>query len=174
MLLDLALESLVLAASHVCELDPLGSRGSLGVEEDRQVIARGDPLTERSSEFDAVVDRRGTERHERDDIDGPDAGVLPGVGFHVDLVDGGHHEALERLRHGTVLTGHREHRPVVAGVAGPVEQIHAVTGLDGLGEPVDDVEPATLGDVRHRFDQHPTMLVRGGARRRVRAHGSRP
>ena len=66
--------------------------------------------------------------------------------------------AVDRL----VLAGHREHRPVVARVARPIEQEDAVArlDLDGLRHPVDDVEPAALRDVRDGFDQHPTMLVR--------------
>ncbi len=37
---DLALEALVLAAPDIGQLDPLGSRGGVGVQEDRQVEAR--------------------------------------------------------------------------------------------------------------------------------------
>ena len=49
-LADLRLEALVLAAADVGELDPFRSERRVGVEEDRQVEARGDPLPEAAGE----------------------------------------------------------------------------------------------------------------------------
>ena len=72
---------------------------------------------------------------------------------------GGLDEALEGVAHRPVLAGDREHRAVVAGIARPVEQGHAADRGDRLGHPVDDIEPATFGHVRDRFDQHVLMLA---------------
>ena len=85
--------------------------------------------------------------------------MLAGVGVHVDLVDRGRDQALQGVHDRPVLAGHREDRAVVARVARPVEEVDAVAGRDRLGQPVDDVEPAALGDVRDGFDQHATMLA---------------
>ena len=38
------------------------------------------------------------------------------------------------------------------------------TERDGVGQPVDDVEPPALRDVGHGFDEHVTMLRRRPAR----------
>ena len=70
------------------------------------------------------------ERDERDDVDRADPRVLAGVHVHVDVVDGRRDEPLEGLGHRVVLAGDREDRPVVAGVAGPVEQ--ATPGTRGM------------------------------------------
>ena len=88
----------------------------------------------------------------------PIRGCSPACDVHVDLVDRGRHQPLERVADRAVLAGHREHRAVVARVARPVEQVHAGTRLDRLGQPVDDLEPPALGDVRDGLDQHPSML----------------
>ena len=57
-LVDLGLQPLVLAAPDVGELHPLGSRGRLRIEVDREVEAGRDPLAERPGERDAIVHRR--------------------------------------------------------------------------------------------------------------------
>ena len=85
--------------------------------------------------------------------------MLALVGVHVDLVDRSGDEPLQRIGDRPVLTGHREDRPVVAGVARPVEQRDAGRRADGLGEPVHDVKATSLGHVRNRLDQHGLMLL---------------
>ena len=99
--------------------------------------------------------------------------MLAGVAVHVDLVDRDLDQPLERVGDRIVLAGDREHRPVVAGVARPVEQEDALAGLDRARHPVDDIEAAALRDVRDGFDQHLTMLVRRRSVRGLSAHGRR-
>ena len=48
---------------------------------------------------------------------------------------------------------------MVAGVARSIEQEDPWTGLDGFRQPVDDIEPAALGDIGDGLDQHARMLV---------------
>ena len=153
-LVDLGLEALVLAAPDVGQLLPVGAPRGPGVEVHRQLEAGRDALPEGVRQGDAVVHRRRPERDERDDVDRTDAWVLAVVGVHVDVVDGGRDEPLEGLAHGRMLAGDGEHRAVVAGVARAVEQPRAVDRRDGVGHPVDHVEPPPLGDVRDRLDQH--------------------
>jgi hypothetical protein len=88
-----------------------------GVE--NQVSARPAPSELRAW---ASVHRRRRQRHERDDVDGPDARVLTGVLIHVDLVDRRDDQPLEGVADGAVLAGQREDGSVVAGVARPVEE----------------------------------------------------
>ena len=99
------------------------------------------------------------ERHERDDVDGPDARVLAGVLVHVDLVD----RDLERAARGPPRP--RPCSPAIvntdrlwlASLVRSSRKTPSPLG-DGLRQPVDDVEPAALGDVRDGFDQHASML----------------
>ena len=105
-LADLGLQALVLAAPDVGELDPVAAPRRLGVEVDRQVEALGDPRPERPGQLDRLVHRRVGQRHERDDVDGPDPGVLAPVLVHVDLADRRRDELLEG-----VATRRRPARP---------------------------------------------------------------
>ena len=170
-LLDLVLEPLVLTAPDVGQLHPLGACRGVRVQEDREVEAGRDPGAELARHLDGVVHRRRAERHERDDIDGPDARVLAGVAVHVDLVDRDLDQPFEGVGDRIVFAGDGEDRPVVAGVARPVEQEDAVAGLDGARHPVDDIEASALRHVRDGFDQHLTMLVRRRSVRAPSAHG---
>ena len=165
-LVDLGLEPLVLPTSDVGELLAVRPRGGPGVEEDREVEPRRDPFSEGARQGDAVVDRRRGERDERDDVHRADARVLADVAVHIDLVDGRGDQPLQRLGHRAILAGEREHRPVVAGIARPVEQVGLRHGPDGIGEPVDDIESTALRDVGDGFDQHPSMLSLRRVRRR--------
>ncbi len=89
--------------------------------------------------------------------------------IHVDLVDRGCDEAFQRVGDSGVVAGHREDRPVVTCVTRPVEERDLGYGCDGVGEAVDDVDPATLGDVGHGLDEHALMLpARDGWDRAVR------
>ncbi len=144
---DLELEALVLPAPHVGQPLPFLAGGRARVQVDRQVEPLGDPGPECPGDLDAFVDRGGAERDERDHVDRADPWVLALVGIHVDVVDGRRDEPFEPLGHGVMLAREREHRTVVAGVAGPVEQVHARDRGDGIGHPVDDVEAASLGHV---------------------------
>ena len=166
-LVDLGLETLVLTPAHVRQALAVGPQRGLRVEVHRQLEAGRDPLAEGAREVDDVVDGGRAERDERDDVDRPDPRVLALMGVHVDLVDRSGDQALEGRRDGLVLAGDREHRAVVARVARPVEQAARRARSDGLGQPVDDVEPAALGDVRDGLDQHPLMLVRLRSRQAV-------
>ena len=164
-LTDLLLEPLVLTAPNVGQALAVGASSGASVEVDGQVEARRDPLPEASGEVDHLVHGRRPERDEGDDVDRADARMLTLVGVHVDLVDRRCKEPLERLADRGVLAGHREDRAVVAGVARAVEEGDLGDGRDRIGKPVDDVDPAALGDVRDRLDEHPLMLL-GAARRR--------
>ena len=128
---------------------------------------------ERAGELHAVVHRRVAQRDERDDVDGADPRVLAAVLLHVDVGDGLLHEPLQARGHGVVLAGDGEHRAVVAGVRGAVEQEDAGDRGQGVGEPLDHVEATALGDVGHAFDEHVPMLQAragaGGARARAAA-----
>jgi hypothetical protein len=99
-LADLVLEALVLTAAELGELDPFGPGRGLGVEEHRQVEALGDAPPERASERDGLLHGRAGERHERDDIRGPDPWMLAVVLLHVDFVDRYGHRPLECLGDG--------------------------------------------------------------------------
>jgi hypothetical protein len=57
----------------------------------------------------------------------------------------------------------------MAGVTGSIEQVDTADRLDGGRHPINDVPPATLGNVRDGLDEHPEMLVRATARRWVAA-----
>jgi hypothetical protein len=70
--------------------------------------------------------------------------VLALVGIHVDLVDGGGDQALQRVADRLVLAGHREHGSVVARIARAVEQCDARHRREGVREAVDDVEATPL------------------------------
>ena len=61
--------------------------------------------------------------------------------------------------HRLMLARQREDRAVVAGVARPVKEIHAVDRFEGSRQPVNDLEPAALGHVRDGLDEHPSMLA---------------
>ena len=83
----------------------------------------------------------------------PIRGCSPVWALHVDLVDRGTDEPLEGVGDGAGRPGQGEDRAVVAGVAGPVEEVDAGDRADRRREPFDDVEPATLGDIRDRLDE---------------------
>ena len=167
-------QALVLAAAHVGELDPIGPGGGPGVEIDRDLEPIGDAGGERPGEVDAVVHRGLAERHERDDVDGPDPRVLAALGLHVDGLDGDGHRGLERVGHPLGLAGEGQDRPVVAGVTGPVEEMHAGRAGDGCRQTIDDVRPPALTEVRDGFDEprHAGIVTR--RRGRGRSLGHRP
>ena len=166
---DLGLQALVLAATDVGELHPIGPPRRPGVEVDRQVEALGDAGAEAPGELDRLVHRRVPERDERDDVDRADPGVLARVLVHVDVADGGRDERLEGGRDRARRTRDREDGAVVAGVARPVEEVDAGHRRHRAREPVDDVEPTPFGDVRDRFDQAVGQVVRERAHRGHRA-----
>ena len=162
MLGDLRLEPLVLAAAHVRELHAVRTRGGLGVQVDGDPVAAGDPGRELAGQLHARVHGRVAERHERDDVDGADPRVLAGVRVHVDVLDRLRHEPFQAGGDRAVLARDREHRAVVAGVRGAVEEEHVRRRGQGVGEALDDVEAATLGDVGHGLDEHQPMLQASG------------
>ena len=88
-------------------------------------------VAEAAGELDAVVHRRVAERDERDDVDRADARVLALVASMSMSSIARRDQRLEAVADRVVLAGQREHRPVVARVARPVEQEHAVGRGDG-------------------------------------------
>jgi len=78
--------------------------------------------------------------------------VLALVATHVhDLVgrvDERQGSALDRVS----FAGEREHRSVVVRIARPVQETHPGGVSDDPREPVDDVESASLADVRYALD----------------------
>ena len=78
-----------------------------------------------------------------------------------------------RRETGAGRPGDGQHGAVVAGVARPVEEVDAGDRRDRAGEPVDDVEPSPLGDVRDRFDQAVGEVVGERAHRGHRATAGR-
>ena len=66
--------------------------------------------------------------------------MLAALDFHVDRLDSDRHRGLERLGHPFGLAGHGQNRPVVAGVTGPVEEVHAGRAGDGCRQTIDDVD----------------------------------
>ena len=150
---DLGLEPFVLAAADVRQLDPVGARRGRSVEIDGHFEAIRDPPAEGAGHLDAVVDRGLAERHERNDVDRPDARMLAPVHLHVDLMDGDRHRPFEGLGDGLGLSGDRQDASVVAGVHRAIEQKCAANTLHRVGESLDDVEPSTLAEIGHRFDE---------------------
>ena len=152
---DLGLEALVLAAPDVGQLDPLGPRAP--PRRRGRPAGRSGPRSARrtsrasSTQSSIVV---VAERHERDDVDRADPRVLAGVRVHVDLVDRRRRRAARARR-----------RPAPCSPASVnTERLWLASlvrsrrwtlghGLDRVGQPVDDVEAASLGDVRDGFDQ---------------------
>ena len=187
---DLIAESLVLPAAYVGQAHPVRAASGVGIEEDGDVVALRDALGETVREFDAVVHRRVTERHDRHDVDRPDSRVLTLVRVQIDERDRLGDQPVQGDEHRLMLARQREDRAVVAGVARPVKEIHAVDRFEGSRQPVNDLEPAALGHVRDGLDEHPSMLAprptREGAngafdrlgatcrRRRPRSGRSRP
>ena len=164
-------EPLVLAAPDVGQLLAVRTRRRPGVQVDRDPEPLGHPGAEVPGQPDAVVDRRLAERHERHDVDRPDPRVLPGLALHVDRLDGHGDGRLERAADRLRVAGQGQHAPVVAGVARPVQEVDAGRARDGRGEPVDDLHPPTLAEVRDRFDQppHRPIVTGTGTRRRTSA-----
>ena len=150
---DLHLQALVLPAAHVGESLPLRSRRGGGIQVDRKVEPPGDSRTELASKPDALGEGRVPERHEWDHIDRTDPRMLAGVLLHVDLVDGDGHRTLQGLHHRPGFARERQHTPVVAGIARPVEEVHAGRARHGGGELLDNVQPAALGEVGHGFNE---------------------
>jgi hypothetical protein len=150
---DLDLQPLVLAAPDIGQLDPIGAASSLGIEVDREVEALGDPARKRPSQLDRLVHRRVAEGDEGNDVDRPDPGMLTRVLVHVDLADRARDQAFQRLGDGAGRPSKREHRAIVARIARPIEEMNAIDRADRRRQPIDDVETATLGYVRNRFDE---------------------
>ena len=86
----------------------------------------------------------------------PIRGCSPACVLHVDLVDGGGDEAIERVGHGRGLTGEREDTAVVARVARPVEEVHP---RHGAGSRRRAVRPRRAGGPRSRW----ARIRRGGS-----------
>ena len=63
-----------------------------------------------------------------------------------------------------MLAGQREDRAVVTGVARPIQQVHTVDRVEGGRQPVHDLKPAALTDIRDGLDEHLSMLASVGAR----------
>ena len=153
------LQALVLAATQVGQLDPVRPRGGRGVQVDREVEAGGDAAAEVAGEADALLQRRLAERHERDDVDGADPGMLPGLLLHVDLAEGDRDQPLQRVGHWPGLPRQGEDAAVVGRIARPVEEVRAGHRLQRRGQPVDHLEPAALGHVGHGFDERHGAIV---------------
>ncbi len=150
---DLGPEPLVLRFPDVGQDDPLGARGGLGIEVDGQLEALGDMGTEAARQLDALLHGRLAERHEGDDVDGPDAWVLALVLLHVDPGDGDLDRRLHRHRDGLGLTGEGQHAPVMVDIRRPVEEVDVRRGGHGGGQRVDDLGPASLAEVGDALDQ---------------------
>ena len=117
------------------------------------------PVGEAVRELDAVVHRRVTERHDRHHVHRTDPRVLALVRVQVDQRDRLGDQPVEGREHRLMLAGQREDRAVVAGVARPIQQVHAVDRVEGGRQPVHDLEPTALGHVRDGLDEHPSMLA---------------
>ena len=106
--------------------------------------------------------------------------MLPGLLLHVDLAQGNGDQPLQRIADRAVLAGQREDAPVVGRVAGPVEEVCAGHRFQRRGQPVDNLEPAALGDVRDGFDERQDHTLGAGdgeamvPRRGGRRHPSAP
>ena len=150
---DVEAQPLVLAPPDVGELHAVGPCRSGGVEVDGQVEPAGDPPPERAGEVHAVGERGLAERDEGDDVDRPDARMLPPVLLHVDLVDRHGYRPLEGVGDALGLPGEGQDAPVVAGIARPVEEMDTLRARDGVGEVLHDVKAPALAEVRHGFDE---------------------
>ena len=146
---------------------PVGSGRGARIQEDRQLVAIGQPGTELAGEVDAGVHGRLAERHEGHDVQRTDAGMLAVLCAHVDARDRLRREALRRRHHVVRCARERQHAPVVVGIRRPVQERDTpAIGRDGLGIGVDDLDAATLTDVRDAFHArlHGRSLVIGGRR----------
>ena len=92
-------------------------------------------------------------RHERDDVDGTHARVLPLVDAHVDprksLLD----RALHRSRDGRCLTRERQDAPVVIAIRCPIKQMNASRRRYSCGNGVNDGRVAAFAEVRNAFHE---------------------
>ena len=150
---DLVADRLVLAATHVGETPPVGPQRGRSVEIDGQVEARGDLLPESPREVDALLEPGRAEWHERDDVDGTDAWVGPGVLLHVDQLERASDRRGRRPDHGLGAAGERDDAAVVGRVERVVEHRHAVDLADGVDDLLDHLGSAPLAEVRDALDQ---------------------
>ena len=89
----------------------------------------------------------------------PIRGCSPWCCVQVDQRDRLGDQPVEGREHRLMLAGQREDRAVVAGVARPIQQVHAVDRFEGGRQLVHDLEPTALGHVRDGLDEHPSMLA---------------
>ena len=113
------------------------------------------------------------ERHERDDVDRPDARVLARCGRPC-RSRGSRRRAAARAPRTTGPCSPASVKTERLWLASLVRSSRndAVDARDGLGEAVDDVEPAALGDVGDGFDEHGSMLSLFPWSRNARGAGS--
>jgi hypothetical protein len=150
---DLRLEALILAPPNIRQAPPRRRRRRFAVQVDGDAEPIGDRGSEGPRHFDAVGHRGPGERHEGDHVDGSDARVFACLVLHVDLGHGHGYRPLQGLQDRGRLAGQGQDSPVVARVAGSVEQVGAGHALDGRDQPVHHIEPPALAEVGDRLDE---------------------
>ena len=150
---DLGLQALVLSTPHVGQATAIGAQRGLAVEVDRQLEELRDLLAESACQVHALLEPRGAERHEGDDVNRPDARVGTLVLLHVDQLQGASHGRGSGLHDRVRRTGEGDDAAVVRLVTRVVEQRHPVDLAHGADDLLDHLGTATLGEVRDAFDQ---------------------
>ena len=80
--------------------------------------------------------------------------MLAVVRAQIEIGDRALDEREHRLLDANGIAGEREHRAVVRGVGGEVEEADARHPPDRVGHGRDDLGPPALADVRDTLDQH--------------------
>ena len=145
-------EPLELAAADVFEVLAQRIRGRFLVEIHGHAKALRDFARRLLRERDAVLHGDAFNRHERDDVDGAKTRMLARVSAQVDRAgsrfEEREHGGLERCR----IAGERDHRSVMRGVGGIVEQPRARHAAHRINDPFDNVGSTTLADVGNALD----------------------
>src|SRR5262249_21073497 len=112
-----------------------------------------DTAAERARELRAVVEGEVLDRDERNHVGRAHARVLAAVVVEVDEPGRALDDPEGRFDHGLWLAGAAQHPAVVVGVHLAVEERRARHGRDRLDQLVDDLAPATFGEVGNALDQ---------------------
>ena len=105
-------------------------------------------------QLDAIAHRHAFDGDERHDVDGAEPRMLAFVRAEIDVGNGALEERHHRALDAGLIASEREHRSVVRGVGGMIEQAHAGHGRNRVDHARDHVGTTAFADVRNAFDEH--------------------